>query len=1215
MNLNYHYYTIKTLAVYAGFPETQAQCIAHFSQYVDDFVLSNPILVDKKPPQFFLEHGLAEEVKSGTWSFLPCTTGIAIINSIVKSNQLHTLVPFHFMPSRRISEIKADKKSNRKAYRCVEAGQELNLLINQLMGKFLRKLKKSRETKDLMELGMMLHTYADTYAHCNFSGFNDWENDNRIKRVYNKHEKKEEVCDIEKTAFDVLPSIGHSNVGTTPDCCYYKITYALRDSKEGVRNVIYERDNTDFFGKCSRNILNYLCTITGKKTLSEEEWNSLQKNIAKAQSVTKEKTEYLNKSWSAVFPNIKYHYQKNEYFDIQLNCKKTGNSILDKIECSMNELSDIYSSNGNQARDNCIVTAKNVNQAFFDYNELAFNRVFEVTGEYCSAKYLGKMIEQNVLMKTNSGERQSKNGKVTLADISLAEFTMDDFPLLKEMKNQLLTSPTYICTERAKYITEYMKSQKEDAMEKEPLLYRAKAVRNYLNNKKAIFPDKGLLAGTTGSRFKTAPVYPEYIGLTIWSELETISGRKENPLSLTKKDAELLNYEIYPYWIDMDVLSATKNKYGNTKAIRMLEKLIFFVSGKAGCISHTVPEFRKVLEIGIDGVRKEVKEKERTCKEDQKEFYQAVAIALEGITEYATHLSKEAKCLAEKESDIQKKKHYLDLAAVCAKVPKKPAETLREAVNCIWILLIAIHAENINMAISPGRLDQILYPYYKRDREKGNLTLKEAMELIGCLWIKMGDNVDLVPQVSQELFGGAGTAPAVTFGGVDEKGEDAVNDMTYIMLRMTELLRMREPNTNVRYHYEKNPTEFRNRVSQVIANTKAVPAFHNDVENIKTLQNQGVSLEDARDYSIIGCVELAVSGKSYDASSSIILNLAAPLEMTLYNGKRFSTGDEVFGPQTGDPANFKTFLEFMRAFQKQTKWLAMEAIDLNEKMATIHQKMLPTPLLSALFDGPLESGKDLIFGGADYNSSGVTHVGFADVVDSLNAVKYAVYDEKYCTMKELIKAVKTNFKDKEDLRLYLVNKAPKYGMKTEVDLGISKNIIQFLYGIYQNKTNYRGGKYRPAYWTMTNHAGQGKITYALPNGRKAYQPFASGITPVSEAAKNLTECLNSVASLGSTYIPGGEALNIKFTSIRSEQEIIKLGHFVETYFKNGGQQVQFNIMSHEMLKDAKLHPEKYKDLLVRVSGYSAYFNDLNDTMKNELITRTEYDIKNGKSVI
>ena len=804
--------------------------------------------------------------------------------------------------------------------------------------------------------------------------------------------------------------------------------------------------------------------------------------------------------------------------------------------------------------------------------------------------------------------------EITLKDIRLPEYTLEDLEGVGQLRDEMLQAPVQICVERAWYITQYMKEHTREEMEAHPLLYRARAVYNYLSNKKPVIPDRNLLAGTTGAYLKTAPVYPEFIGLTIWSELDTISGRGKNPQLLTKKDAEKLNFDIYPYWIDRDVLASTKKEYGNIMPVRLLEKMIFYVSGKAGCISHTVPDFKRVLAEGLESVIREADEKAASAKPEEQEFYQAVALSLKGLIRYAENLSREAERQAMTETDRERREQLLKMAEVCSRVPAKPAGSFREAVNCIWLCLIGIHAENINMAISPGRLDQVLYPYYKRDMDSGKLTVKEALELTACLWIKTGDNVDLVPQVSEELFGGAGTAPAVTVGGIDEQGRDSVNDLTYIMLKVTELLKMREPNMNARYCAGVNSREYRNRVCEVIASTKAVPALYNDLENIRTLVNQGTLEEHARDYAVIGCVELACAGRSYDASSSIILNLAAALEMALYNGKRYVTGDEQFGPKTGEPAGMKDFDEFLAAFKTQTAWLIDQAVDLNEKMAAVHQRMLPTPLLSALFEGPMDKGRDLVFGGAVYNSSGATHVGFADVVDSLNAVKKLVFEDQYCTFAELLDAVRSDFEHRDALLAYARNKPLKYGTWEESEKGCSRELIRFLYETYQGYTNYRGGKYRPAYWTMTNHSGQGKITHALPNGRRAHQPFASGITPVSEAAADLTECFRSVGALGSLHIPGGEALNIKFTAIRSREEAALLGDFVEAYFMSGGQQVQFNIMSHEMLRDAREHPEKYPGLLVRVSGYSAYFNDLNDSMKEELITRTEYGIQDGRMV-
>jgi pyruvate formate-lyase/glycerol dehydratase family glycyl radical enzyme len=798
-------------------------------------------------------------------------------------------------------------------------------------------------------------------------------------------------------------------------------------------------------------------------------------------------------------------------------------------------------------------------------------------------------------------------------------YTLDNLSLVERLKKAQLKIKPSVCIERARYVTRYLKDMSNSAESME--LRYAKAVNYFLSNKEACFFDDNLLAGTTTSKPFGAPVYQELTGLTIWPELDTISKREKNPLLLSREEAEELNFKIFPYWMDKNILEHTRKKNGNPDCMGLMEKIVFFIASKAGTISHTIPTYTVALEKGIEHIISEAAAREATIRgenslstEDKQsmEFYQAVQIAMKGIIAYADSLNRKAAELARETTDPFQKKNFQAMANVCGRVPAKPTRTFREAANALWIIQIAIHAENINMAMSPGRLDQVLYPYYQNDIANGIITDRDALEILACLWLKLNDNTNLVPEMAEELFGGAGTVPAVTVGGIDENGNDAVNELTYLMLRVTELLKTRDPSMNARYHYEINSDEYRDRVAEVIINTKAVPAFHNDVVDTKTLMNQGITLEHARDYAIIGCVEMGIPGRSYDASSSIIFNLVSALEVTLYNGKRPVTGDDLMTIETGDPATFGSFEEFWEAFKRQLSWLIGKAIELNEYLGRTHQELMPTPLLSSFFEGPLDKGKDLIFGGALYNSSGATHIGFADTVDSLNAIEQAVFIDKKCTFAELIEALKTDFVNYEKSHAYLVNRTPKYGTDNPIAIKNAQNMIRFLYDFYQAHTNYRGGKYKPAYWTMTNHAGQGKLSGALPNGRKANQVFASGITPVSQAAQDLA-CLTAVGSLDSTCIPMGEALNLKYPFINGEEDLKKFSQAVTAYFKSGGLHVQFNIMSYEMLLDARKHPENHPELLVRVSGYSAYFKDLNDAMKEEIIRRTEYDIKSGKA--
>jgi len=348
-----------------------------------------------------------------------------------------------------------------------------------------------------------------------------------------------------------------------------------------------------------------------------------------------------------------------------------------------------------------------------------------------------------------------------------------------------------------------------------------------------------------------------------------------------------------------------------------------------------------------------------------------------------------------------------------------------------------------------------------------------------------------------------------------------------------------------------------------------------------------------------------------------MMNLAAALEMALFCGKRPITGEEQIGPITPDPSGLRSFEEFWQVFKIQLDWLIEQAITLNEYMGAVHQEMMPSPLLSALFIGPMDKGKDLIQGGALYNSSGATHIGFSDVVDSLSAIEQAVFVEKKYPFSDLLEQVRANFsgKEGEKMRLYLQNHAPKYGTEASIARKNARNIVQHLFDLYQSHTNYRGGPYRPSYWTMTNHAGLGGISGALPHGRKAGEVFSSGMTPVSGAAPELTACLNAVAELGGECVPGCWALNIKCTPENDVETMAeRFAQTIEAYFRAGGQQVQFNIMTYEMLLEAKKHPEKYPELMVRVSGYSAYFKDLNEKMKDELITRTQYGLTDGQAV-
>jgi pyruvate formate-lyase/glycerol dehydratase family glycyl radical enzyme len=668
-------------------------------------------------------------------------------------------------------------------------------------------------------------------------------------------------------------------------------------------------------------------------------------------------------------------------------------------------------------------------------------------------------------------------------------------------------------------------------------------------------------------------------------------------------------------------------KYGLEKQapeMKVFEKLRYFITSKPKCISHTAPDFSRAVGEGLRGIIDDAESRGRDAPDErQKEFYAAVVEATEGIIAYSRNLAGEAKKLAHRERDPATKKELEAIAAIHERVPEYPAATFREALTAVWICWTAVHLENPNVGLSLGRLDQVLYPAYRRDVDEGKLTIEEGVELLCCLWLKIGDHVPAVPAEGEKMFAGTGSNQAITIGGVDGRGRDAVNDLTYVMLRATELMMLRDPNLNARYYPGVNDGNYLKRICEANINTGATPALHNDKAVINALAGKGETLEHARDYAVIGCVEPESNGRGYGHSAAILMNLTAILELALYDGKdRYSERKTLISEETGDPTAFRSFEEFQRAFEAQMSWFIKQATALNNIFGRTHQDFQPTPILSSLFEGPLSKGRDLSMGGAIYNSSGVTVIGLADVADSLSAIQRVVFEEKAVSFKELLDALDRNFEGYEALQKRLANpeKTPKYGNEDAAADANAAWLIEFLDGELGRIYNYRGGKYRLGFWTMTNHAGFGMITRATPNGRKDYENFASGITPVSGVTPSLTPALNSVAGLPARCIASGMALNLKYTPETGEEMLDNFVATVSGYFddlggeREGGMEIQFNVTNRATFEDAAAHPEEYPELLVRVSGYTAYFKDLNPQMQKEIIDRTEYLLSTGRAV-
>ncbi len=833
---------------------------------------------------------------------------------------------------------------------------------------------------------------------------------------------------------------------------------------------------------------------------------------------------------------------------------------------------------------------------------------------------------------------------VTIDDLSLGNIQLP--PPLAALREDYFQAVPEVCSERPALITKFSVEAGLFQRDRITVLDKARLYRRVLESrlpvvwhtrahqatadgmKEFAVRDSSPFAGSTTTRFKGVPIYPEFLGLGLWPELWTISRRKANPYYLSEADVRALNFDAFPHWMEHNIteLARARGSDQDRERMRLFQMLIFFIASKTNCISHTIPDFSRAVREGLRAMIEDAQaRKDGTDDPSKKDFYQALVEVLAGIIACARNLSATAAAMSDREADPARKAALTEMARIYRRVPEHPAESFREGLTTVWLCWIAAHLENPNAGLSLGRLDQLLHDLYRRDVEAGRLTVEKAVELLGYLWLKIGDHVPAVPNAGEQLFGGTGSNQAITIGGVDVEGRDAVNDLTYVMLRATELMMLRDPNLNARYHPEVHSDAYLRRLCEANVNTGATPALHNDRAVIRALTASGHSLAQARDYGVIGCVEPGSNGRFYGHSGALLLNLPSALELALFNGRhRFFGPDTLISFETGPPSSFASFAQFQDALRRQVVWLIDQAIALNDWLGRIHQQCYPTPILSALFEGPMEKGQDLIEGGAVLNASGIAAIGLADVADSLTAIDTLVYQERRIDFAGFLDALRNNYGGYEWLltRLRDPQRTPRFGNDHPQADANAAWLLRTLDEALQGRRNYRGGNYRIGYWTMTNHAGFGRLLGATPNGRQAGENFSSGVTPNSGVTPFLTSALLSVAKLPPECVTNGMAFNLKFTRDDGDRSRM-LENFVAAvkgYFDatdgqpTGGMEIQFNVTSHRDFLEAVRDPARYDTLLVRVSGYTAYFKDLNPQMQQEIIERTEYRLSTGEAV-
>jgi pyruvate formate-lyase/glycerol dehydratase family glycyl radical enzyme len=605
-------------------------------------------------------------------------------------------------------------------------------------------------------------------------------------------------------------------------------------------------------------------------------------------------------------------------------------------------------------------------------------------------------------------------------EVATTERRLDCFPRLSRLHSELLMSKKEICVQRARYLTEYMKGP--DIWFEPAVVRRAKAVAHILKNLDVkIYPDE-LLAGNLTSKRVGAIIYPEFIGLLIWPELDNLADRGGNSLQISQAEKQELEKEVFPFWPGKVLADYADDFTSPPMPVYLLGQFGFFLLTEAGGISHTAPDFEKLVKVGLNGLVEEasqmIADLDGPLGADPEElrkrsFYKAVELTCQGVIEFAHRYQEQAQALAEGESDPARKAELLEIARICDKVPAGPAETFHEALQSLWFLEVALHQENYEQALCLGRLDQYLYPYYERDLKSGVLTRGRAIELLGCLFVKLSEFVPLFSDSIAVFFSGFPANPAITLGGLTPDGQDATNELTHAILDTREVLKTRHPNLHARIH-QSSPEAYLQRAVEVIKSGGGMPAFVNDEVIVPALVNKGVDEEDARDYVVIGCVEISVPRKTFGSTDAALMSLPICLEMALHDGYCPVMLKKI-GVETGDPQSFTDMDEVVEAFRRQVSWVVDQMVIGLNALSLAHEELYPSPLLSSLTEGCLEKGKDVTAGGAVYNFTGVQGVGTADVANSLAAIDRLVFGEKQVTMEQLLKALEDDFEGHEDV--------------------------------------------------------------------------------------------------------------------------------------------------------------------------------------------------------
>lgn len=791
---------------------------------------------------------------------------------------------------------------------------------------------------------------------------------------------------------------------------------------------------------------------------------------------------------------------------------------------------------------------------------------------------------------------------------------------MKEFREEVLDEKPYIDAQRAILATLAYKEN----LNQPRVMVRAKMLEKVLDNMSIYIEDKSLLAGNQATKNRNAPIFPEYTMEFVMNELDQFEKRDGDIFYITEKTKEQLR-EIAPFWQNNNLRARGEALLPEEVRVFM-ETGVFGMEGKLNAgDAHLAVNYERILKDGLRGYEKRVKEYKATLdltnpdNVDKYCFYNAVLIVLKAVRNFANRYSVLAKDLAEKELNQKRKIELLEISRICSKVPYEPAETFQEAVQSVWFIQLILQIESNGHSLSYGRFDQYMYPYYDRDIKNGTIKESEALELLTCLWIKTLTINKVRSQAHTLSSAGSPMYQNVTIAGQTTDKKDAVNDLSFLVLKSVAQTRLTQPNLTVRYHKNINK-HFLDECVEVMRLGFGMPALNNDEIIIPSFMDWQVKEEDAYNYSAIGCVETAVPGKwGYRCTGMSYINFPRMLLCTMNNGVDL-TSNRRFTKGYGYFTEMESYEELLKAWDKTIREITRYSVIVENVIDKASERDVPDILCSALTDDCIARGKTIKEGGAVYDFISGLQVGIANMADCLAAIKKLVYEEKKITRQELWDAILDDFSSPKNKKIQemLIREAPKYGNDDDyVDQLIVEAYDSYIEEIekYPN-TRYNRGPIGGIRYAGTSsisaNVGQGMSTMATPDGRNAFEPLAEGCSPAHNSDKNgPTAVFKSVSKLRTNKITGGVLLNQKMTPqmLSTEENRQKLELLIKTFFNRlHGYHVQYNIVSKETLIDAQKHPENHKDLIVRVAGYSAFFNVLSKKTQDDIIGRTEQSL-------